>query len=61
MAISNLDAEGEAWEMRFETVDLGRGGAPQRSASRLERIASVVRDAFKFIDYDGILDPFVDS
>ena len=60
MAISKLDAEGEAWEMRLSTGDLGSGGAPKKRTSMLGRIASVIRDGCTFVGYDGVLDPIAD-
>jgi hypothetical protein len=59
MAISKLDAEGEAWEMRF--CGVGARGVPRRRTSRFGRIASVIWDALKFVGYDGMLDPYADS
>jgi hypothetical protein len=57
MAISKLDADGEAWEMRFRATAPGPGS----DASRLRRIAAAIREAFNLIGYDGMLDPFVDN
>jgi hypothetical protein len=61
MIRSELDAAGEAWEMRFSTGRLGTGTTLRQRRSRLRRIASVIRDAFEFFGYDGPMFPFIDG
>jgi hypothetical protein len=57
MARSNLDAEGEAWEMRFRA----NWRAPRQRAARVKRIAAAIREALTLVGYDGMLDPYADG
>jgi len=60
MGTSDLDSEGEAWEMRFASAETATGSDPLHPTSRFSRIASAIRDAFELLGYDGVIFPFLD-
>jgi hypothetical protein len=61
MATSQLDLDGEAWEMRLTAGECTPGMDPKQQASRFSRFASAMRAAFEQFGYDGMLYPFIDG
>jgi hypothetical protein len=61
MGAAELDAAGEAWEMRFASAEIATGTDSLHPTSRQGWIASAIRDAFELFGYDGMVSPFLGS